>query len=113
MNSKEVIIATANALWEDMSVDVQQDYGREYFDAQADIYNQSREECWDDVTPVIDAMLDAVTSRSPKHRYLVGELWTYFSKFIFTLLPSWMTDGVFKQLLDGFPKPAARREKYE
>ena len=113
MNSKEVIIATANALWEDMSVDVQQDYGREYFDAQADIYNQSREECWDDVTPVIDAMLDAVTSRSPKHRYLVGELWTYFSKFKFTLLPSWMTDGVFKQLLDGFPKPAARREKYE
>ncbi len=113
MHSKESITAVSNALWEGISADVQQDYGREYFDAHIESYNRMREECWDDVTPVIDAMLDAVVSRSPKHRYLVGELWTYYSKFKLTLLPSWLTDGVFKQQLAEFPKPAALREKYE
>ncbi|XP_038050486.1 D-beta-hydroxybutyrate dehydrogenase, mitochondrial-like [Patiria miniata] len=113
LHSRESTLAVSEPLWDGMRDDLRRDYGREYFDGHVQRLHQAREACWDDLTPVLDAMLDAVASGRPKHRYLIGELSTYYSKFKFSLLPSWMTDWTLYKLDEPFPKPAALREKHD
>ncbi|XP_022093717.1 retinol dehydrogenase 2-like [Acanthaster planci] len=113
LHSRESLLAISNPLWDGASADVQRDYGRGYFEGYVARLHQAREDCWDDVTPVLDAMLDAVASRRPKHRYIIGELSTYCTVYKFILLPSWLTDGTFYKQDTLYPKPAACREKQD
>ena len=69
------------------------------------------EACYPDPSPVVDAMVDAVASRHPKHRYLVGDLiMTYSEAYWFNMLPSWLSDRTFHDVADSVAVPAALRK---
>ncbi|XP_071953165.1 D-beta-hydroxybutyrate dehydrogenase, mitochondrial-like [Antedon mediterranea] len=94
-------------LWKNVQEDVKDDYGKEHQDGISDFYRKDREYCYGDATPVVDSMVDSVTSRTPRHRYLVGGLYmTYFPIYCMRVLPSWISDRQFIQLMKALPLPA-------
>ncbi|XP_072033860.1 D-beta-hydroxybutyrate dehydrogenase, mitochondrial-like [Amphiura filiformis] len=95
-------------LWQAMDETCRNDYGRDYLDAWQQYYKEAMIACYPDPSPVVDAMVDAVTSRNPKHRYLVGALWTtYFEAYWNMMLPSWLTDRQQIRIADSVAIPAA------
>ena len=57
-------------LWQESSDDVRETYGRDYFDAYLRSPGFARET---DISPVLDAMEDAVLSRQPREQYSMGD----------------------------------------
>ncbi len=85
-----------------------EDYGRDYVEAWQKFFKGAMDMCYSDPSPVIDAMVDAVISKQPKHRYLVGGLWfTYFEAYCNRLLPSWFTDTWEIAIADHVATPKA------
>ncbi|CAH1245314.1 BDH1 [Branchiostoma lanceolatum] len=86
-----------------------EDYGMEYFDF---IMEQIRS--WltsggqaKDPTPIIDAMVDAITLTTPSHRYLVGSNFEdYVNKTWLGYFPTRWTDFTERPEKEGDPKPA-------
>ncbi|KAI8510357.1 hypothetical protein Bbelb_112730 [Branchiostoma belcheri] len=83
---------------------VMEDYGMEYFNYKMEQLRSYVNGGMADPTPVIDAMADAVTLTTPKHRYLVG---ASFEDYV-----TWMWLGYFPSkwtgstlLIEGGPKP--------
>ena len=77
-------------------------YGRAYVDnIEESIAYHLKYESYRDNTPVTDALEDAILSKHPKHRYVVGGLlakasWRNFIPYNF--LPTWLSDiNMFKQ----------------
>ncbi|XP_019643999.1 PREDICTED: D-beta-hydroxybutyrate dehydrogenase, mitochondrial-like [Branchiostoma belcheri] len=84
---------------------VMEDYGMEYLNYKMEQLRSYVNGGMADPTPVIDAMADAVTLTTPKHRYLVG---ASFEDYV-----TWMWLGYFPSkwtgstlLIEGGPKPA-------
>ncbi|XP_077988312.1 D-beta-hydroxybutyrate dehydrogenase, mitochondrial-like [Glandiceps talaboti] len=100
-------------VWNNMDDDCKQQYGREYFDAQIDMLLDNRHKTSADASPVVDAMLDAVMAKHPKHRYLVGEFMnTIMPCCILRFLPSWITDYGFAYAMSTYyPTPTALMKK--
>ena len=71
-------------------------YGRGYVDKiEESMTYHSKHESYKDNTPVADALEDAILSKHPKHRYVVGGLlakasWRNFIPYNF--LPTWLSD---------------------
>ena len=103
-------------IWDNMDEKTREYYGREYIKKFAakmktHVMNNPNK----DRTPVVDAMVDAVTSANPKHRYLVGgqlSWWTYYTTYGYRILPSWFTDREALKEYDGLPLPAVLKEKH-
>ncbi|XP_072033045.1 D-beta-hydroxybutyrate dehydrogenase, mitochondrial-like [Amphiura filiformis] len=95
-------------LWQAMDETCRADYGRDYIDAWQEDFKAEITSCDVDASPVVDAMVDAVTSRHPKHRYLVGDLLrTYLDAYWSRMLPSWLTDRQHVKIADSVAIPAA------
>ncbi|XP_071953166.1 D-beta-hydroxybutyrate dehydrogenase, mitochondrial-like [Antedon mediterranea] len=95
-------------IWKNVPEDVKDDYGKEHQDGMSDFYRKGREYCYGDATPVVDSMVDSVTSRTPRHRYLVGGLIiTYVQMYMMEMLPSWLGDLQFISVMNSMlPLPA-------
>ncbi len=109
-------VTVEQEIWDNMDEVTRTDYGREYirqFVNKMTTYVKNSPN--KDRTPVVNAMLDAVTSSSPKHRYLVGGniTWlTYYLTYSYRLLPSWLTDYRAIKDFDSLPLPAVLKEKH-
>ena len=87
------------------------DYGRPYVDAWLEFFQGAMAACYPDPSPVVDAMVDAVASRHPKNRYLVGDLIRSYSEaYWFNMLPSWLSDRKCYDVADSVAVPAALRK---
>ncbi|XP_072034224.1 D-beta-hydroxybutyrate dehydrogenase, mitochondrial-like [Amphiura filiformis] len=102
-------VTIESEIWDNMDDVSRQDYGRNYihkFVEKMTTYVKNSPN--KDRTPVVNAMVDAVTSSSPKHRYLVGGMitWTtYYLTYSYRLLPSWLTDYRAIKDFDSLPLP--------
>ncbi|XP_077988352.1 D-beta-hydroxybutyrate dehydrogenase, mitochondrial-like [Glandiceps talaboti] len=96
-------------LWDSLDDTVKRQYGREYFDSHMQFRKGALNGSCDDATPVVDAMVHAVWSLDPKHRYLVGGFFKiWMLAYMFRFLPSFIMDRMFiQQFANLYAKPAA------
>ncbi|CAL8291052.1 unnamed protein product [Lota lota] len=86
---------TSRDIWEALGPEQKQVFSREYMELASGYVSSVTTSGFKEVTPVIDAMLDAVTSPRPKHRYLlVSRLDTCFFA-CYPLLPTFVSDAIF------------------
>ncbi|XP_071953891.1 D-beta-hydroxybutyrate dehydrogenase, mitochondrial-like isoform X1 [Antedon mediterranea] len=95
-------------IWKNVPEDVKEDYGKEHQDGITNIYKKGREYCYGAATPVVNSMVDSITSRTPRHRYLVGGLiMTYLQVYAMELIPSWLGDHQYIGIMNYMvPLPA-------
>ncbi|XP_072020798.1 D-beta-hydroxybutyrate dehydrogenase, mitochondrial-like [Amphiura filiformis] len=105
----------ADDIWQGMDDIAKQDYGRPYVDSIIDTYSRTqRVGSYADNTPVIDAMLDAILSKQPKHRYVISGLlgpaaWRDFVPY--NLMPSWWSDMKMYRQQEDLGIPAYLQDK--
>ncbi|XP_072019457.1 D-beta-hydroxybutyrate dehydrogenase, mitochondrial-like [Amphiura filiformis] len=105
----------ADFIWNGMDEGTQQVYGRPYVDEiQQCVSDWVKYDCYTDNTPVIDAMIDAILSKHPKHRYVVGGLiaslmWPDIIRF--NMFPTWLSDIPMLKSQKALGVPAALQEK--
>ncbi|XP_072038283.1 D-beta-hydroxybutyrate dehydrogenase, mitochondrial-like [Amphiura filiformis] len=95
-------------LWQTMDTTAREDYGRDYVERWQKFNEDGVAACYLDPSPVVDAMVDAVTSTHPKHRYIVGGLLlTYWTAYWNMMFPSWLTDRQYIKFGESVATPAA------
>ncbi|XP_015213190.2 D-beta-hydroxybutyrate dehydrogenase, mitochondrial [Lepisosteus oculatus] len=85
----------AEDIWNRFDEEQKQTFNRQYIELVTEYATKLRREGIQDINMVIDAMVDALTSRRPKTRYLVVNM---FEKVLFYAFPYWPTflaDAVF------------------
>ncbi|XP_070545146.1 D-beta-hydroxybutyrate dehydrogenase, mitochondrial-like [Ptychodera flava] len=111
-NVPELFKQLSEELWDGMTDECKKDYGKEYHDTHYRFLCEQVKTTIADNTPVIDAMVDAILAKEPKHRYLVGGFFeTVVIAHLHRLLPSWIMDRRFHQYYASFPVPAALKGK--
>ncbi|XP_070570796.1 D-beta-hydroxybutyrate dehydrogenase, mitochondrial-like [Ptychodera flava] len=111
LNLWEEFERSSNALWDNVDDSIKRQYGKAYFDSHIDWWKSALADTYDDGTPVVDAMVHAVWSINPKHRYLIGGFFnTKLTAFIMNVLPSYLTDKIFFRQLSHYVKPACLRK---
>ncbi|XP_039907745.1 D-beta-hydroxybutyrate dehydrogenase, mitochondrial-like [Simochromis diagramma] len=86
---------TALDIWNKLDDEKKRIFGREYIDLANDYFTSTCRVGFKDADPVIAAMLHAVTSARPKHRYLLVSTMEMFFFSIFPFLPTLLADAVF------------------
>ncbi len=108
----------SDLVWDGMDDATRQLYGRPYVNKfQEAVVQDLKEGSYKDNTPVIDAMVDAILSKHPKHRYTIGGLvapfmWPEFARY--NLLPTWLSDMMMlqEQKAMGIPLSLQDKDKY-
>uniref|UniRef100_A0A3Q4HXF0 Zgc:113142 n=1 Tax=Neolamprologus brichardi TaxID=32507 RepID=A0A3Q4HXF0_NEOBR len=83
---------TALDIWNKLDDEKKRIFGREYIDLANDYFTSTCRVGFKDTDPVIAAMLHAVTSARPKHRYLLVSTMEMFFFSIFPFLPTLLAD---------------------
>lgn len=91
----DAIKRQSDRMWQDMSKSVQDDYGREYFDAQIATMTRYATTGNTDTTPVVQTMVDAVMHTFPQTRYQVMSYQEKIKCFVSTHLPSIIYDAIY------------------
>uniref|UniRef100_A0A3B4H2K3 D-beta-hydroxybutyrate dehydrogenase, mitochondrial-like n=1 Tax=Pundamilia nyererei TaxID=303518 RepID=A0A3B4H2K3_9CICH len=87
---------TALDIWNKLDDEKKRIFGREYIDLANDYFTSTCRVGFKDADPVIAAMLHAVTSARPKHRYLLVSTMEMFFFSIFPFLPTLLADALKK-----------------
>ncbi|XP_064633412.1 retinol dehydrogenase 16-like [Lineus longissimus] len=105
-----------NAIWNSMGEDLQQDYGREYIDAQIQATRESAETTYRGMEPVVDKMVEAVAAHFPRDRYLIGGSNQRFDIYkVIVILNRWLPVEIMDfimeyTVLSGLPLPRLLEE---
>ncbi|XP_077978727.1 retinol dehydrogenase 7-like [Glandiceps talaboti] len=95
--SESNMIVPMKNMWNELTPEVQEEYGKECFDAFIKHTNKAVEWCSTKTYLVVDAMEHALSSVRPKRRYSVGldakVFWIPLS-----LLPAWISDPIHIKL---------------
>ncbi|XP_077988237.1 D-beta-hydroxybutyrate dehydrogenase, mitochondrial-like [Glandiceps talaboti] len=111
LNKWEEFKKSSYQLWDSLDDKVKRHYGKEYFDSHMQFWKNALDDTSDDGTPVVNAMVHAVWSLDPKHRYLIGGFFdTWVKAYMFRFLPSFITDQLFIQQLATYAKPTVLRK---
>ncbi|XP_068213788.1 D-beta-hydroxybutyrate dehydrogenase, mitochondrial-like isoform X3 [Palaemon carinicauda] len=95
LNTDEAVVRFAEEMWCAMDDDVKLTYGKQHFNdvvSSRMLVNRSGET---DVTPAIEAMVDALTQRFPQARYIPMGLDLYLKMLVAEHLPEWVRDHFF------------------
>ncbi|XP_072032940.1 D-beta-hydroxybutyrate dehydrogenase, mitochondrial-like [Amphiura filiformis] len=105
----------ADFIWNGMDEATKEVYGRAYVDTIEYGMSQHRKyESYRDITPVIDAMIDAILSKHPKHRYVIGGLLapaSYREFLRYNLLPTWLSDIKMYKQQEALGLPAVLQDR--
>ncbi|XP_022100733.1 D-beta-hydroxybutyrate dehydrogenase, mitochondrial-like [Acanthaster planci] len=93
--TQERIHQIASQMWEDASEETRQAYGKETFDTQVERMNYYSQIGTTDPSPVIDAMVAAITDRHPRIRYEPKDWYWRLRTFIMTILPQRIGDWLY------------------
>lgn len=91
----DVVKAQAKRMWDGMSDEVRNAYGQEYFDNKTKIMLSYTTAGVSDISPVVDAMTDAVLRMFPRNRYQPMALLEYVKISVATHLPEYVFDALF------------------
>lgn len=86
---------TSSDIWDKLDEEKKRIFGREYIDLASDYFTSTCRAGFKDAEPVVAAMLHAITSAHPKHRYLLVSIAEMFFFKIFPFLPSMLADAIF------------------
>ncbi|XP_038058696.1 D-beta-hydroxybutyrate dehydrogenase, mitochondrial-like [Patiria miniata] len=95
--TQERIRQIASQMWEGASEETRQAYGKETFDTQVERMSYYSQVGTTDQSPVINAMVAAITDRRPKIRYEPKDWYWRVRTFIMTILPQEIGDWVYHQ----------------
>ena len=87
-------------------------YGRPYINKIVE--RKSLGSSYSDSSPVVNAMIDAILSKHPKHRYLIGGLLSpglWRSIIRYNMLPTWLSDMKMIKEQEALGVPAAFADK--
>eukprot|EP00058_Branchiostoma_floridae_P027065 XP_002612556.1 3-hydroxybutyrate dehydrogenase [Branchiostoma floridae] len=93
--NKQGIERTAKELWDGMTDEVKEAYGKKALDDYKLLMHQYATEGSRDTSPVVDAMVAAVVAVSPKVRYNPMQFYWHVRTFIMTHLPEWIADNIY------------------
>ncbi len=91
----EKIRQIANKMWNGMSEVTRQAYGKEAFDAQVETMNYYSGVGTTDTTPVVEAMVAALTDSRPRIRYEPKDWYWRLRTFVMTMLPQEIGDWLY------------------
>ncbi|XP_033118092.1 D-beta-hydroxybutyrate dehydrogenase, mitochondrial-like isoform X2 [Anneissia japonica] len=94
----ESIKRLSTKLWNGMKPEVQEAYGREEFDKSVRTMRNFAENGVKDTSPVVNGMKDAVTSKYPKTRYEIKDLYWHIRTFIMLHLPEVVGDKLYHSI---------------
>uniref|UniRef100_A0A3Q0QU27 Zgc:113142 n=1 Tax=Amphilophus citrinellus TaxID=61819 RepID=A0A3Q0QU27_AMPCI len=86
---------TSSDIWNKLDDEKKRIFGREYIELANDYFTSTCRAGFKDAEPVVAAMLHAVTSAHPKHRYLLVSVMEMFFFRIFPFLPTILADAMF------------------
>lgn len=91
--NEKVFSKNMHDLWDELSPELKKDYGEQYRDKVISQTIKTMSTKPSDPSPVVDAILDALTSLRPHKRYIVGEdaKWLIFLSY----LPAFVLDRKF------------------
>ncbi|XP_069753361.1 D-beta-hydroxybutyrate dehydrogenase, mitochondrial [Narcine bancroftii] len=89
------IESTAHRLWNETSEIVKDDYGKAYFDRQTITMKSFNSSSSKDISPIINAITDALTSRYPYCRYEPMDAYWWVRFHILTYLPTPIADWLY------------------
>ncbi|XP_070566709.1 retinol dehydrogenase 7-like isoform X2 [Ptychodera flava] len=108
MVSNDNMISPMEKLWNQLTPEVQEEYGREFFDKLLSDTRKVRKLCSPKTFLVVDAMEHALTSVRPRTRYAVGWQAKWFLLPL-SMLPSMICDPIHMRLMNlGTPKMMQR-----
>ncbi|XP_034024640.1 D-beta-hydroxybutyrate dehydrogenase, mitochondrial-like [Thalassophryne amazonica] len=93
--NRDIVANIADKLWNETPSDVKEDYGKAYFEQQV---AQMRSYCnsgQKDMTPVLDDIMDAITSKRPYTRYTPAQPYWWIRQQLITHLPSAISDVLY------------------
>ncbi|XP_067358185.1 D-beta-hydroxybutyrate dehydrogenase, mitochondrial [Channa argus] len=82
-------------IWEKLDDERKQIFNRQYIELATEHFLSACTAGFKDANPVVNAMLHAVTSTQPKHRYLLVSAMETFFFHLFAFLPTFITDAAF------------------
>lgn len=91
-----VKMKTGLDVWEKLDNDRKQTFSQQYMQLACDYFLSTCTAGFKDPDMVIDAMLDALTSVRPKHRYLLVSMTDMLFFKLYPFLPTVLTDAVFR-----------------
>ncbi|XP_036609735.1 D-beta-hydroxybutyrate dehydrogenase, mitochondrial [Trichosurus vulpecula] len=91
----ERIRAIAHKMWNDLPEVVRRDYGREYFDEKVQLMEAYCRSGSADITPVIEAVHHALTSKAPYTRYHPMDYYWWLRMQIVTHAPGAFSDMIY------------------
>ncbi|KAM4560007.1 D-beta-hydroxybutyrate dehydrogenase, mitochondrial [Odontesthes bonariensis] len=90
-----VKMKTGSDIWEKLDDEQKRIFNRQYFELATEYFSSTCSLGFKHAEPVVKAMLHALTSARPKHRYLLVSVVDMLFFRLFQLLPSILTDAVF------------------
>ncbi|NWI62537.1 BDH protein, partial [Todus mexicanus] len=90
---------SAEEIWNELSEEEKAVYNKEYVQERANFFNSILSEGSANGNEVVDAMVDALMSPSPKARYMVAKLKEKALVFVCALFPTFVMDSVLSYAL--------------
>ncbi|XP_077977499.1 D-beta-hydroxybutyrate dehydrogenase, mitochondrial-like [Glandiceps talaboti] len=84
-------------LWDELDKKAQRHYGKSYYDDCIASWDEDLKGGDKHIGIIVRKTLDAVWSRIPRDRYVIGSLSDQVKTFMYTSLPSFITDGPIKE----------------
>ncbi|XP_071957077.1 D-beta-hydroxybutyrate dehydrogenase, mitochondrial-like [Antedon mediterranea] len=91
----ESISKLSKKMWEEMSEEVQEAYGKGVFDGSVQIMKYYSECGVKDTSPVVNSLKDAVTKKYPKVRYEPKDLYWHVRTFVMLHMPHFISDRLY------------------
>ncbi|XP_066283120.1 D-beta-hydroxybutyrate dehydrogenase, mitochondrial-like [Branchiostoma lanceolatum] len=93
--TEDSIENTAMELWDGMTDEVKEAYGKKALDDYKLLMHKFATKGSRDTSPVVDTMVAAVVAVKPKTRYQVMQPYWHIRTFIMTHLPEWIADNIY------------------
>ncbi|XP_046463592.1 D-beta-hydroxybutyrate dehydrogenase, mitochondrial-like [Daphnia pulex] len=91
----DVVKAQSKKMWDGMTDEIRNAYGQEYFDQKTELMLSYTTAGVSDISPVVNAMTDAVIRVYPRCRYQPMALYELFKISVATHLPEYVYDAMF------------------
>ncbi|KAL6488355.1 hypothetical protein MHYP_G00020960 [Metynnis hypsauchen] len=93
--TRDIVATTAEKLWKEAPPEVQEDYGKAHFEQYMALMRSYCNSGQRDVTPVLDDITDAITSKRPYTRYSPMEPHWWIRVQVMTHLPGAISDRLY------------------
>ncbi|XP_066540153.1 D-beta-hydroxybutyrate dehydrogenase, mitochondrial [Hoplias malabaricus] len=93
--TRDIVATTAEKLWKEAPLDVREDYGKAHFEQHMALMRSYCNSGQRDVTPVLDDITDAITSKRPYTRYNPMEPYWWIRMQVMTHFPAAVSDWLY------------------